>query len=164
MNEHGWMKTPVDPMIDENYTLSREHGVRIRKYDDGEQPGILEVLSPQLPPLPSSRGQSQNPSRSQSQTASRTQSQSQTASRARESSQSSSRAPKIFTAIAEQAQAEQNARERLEMERNGHRVSANGYRNAYGYPDPHGNGNGDYANGDRNSGNDNYHNRTAYPV
>lgn len=165
MNEHGWMKAPVDPMVDENYMLSREYGVRIRKYEDGEQPGILEVLSPQLHPLPTSRTHSQTLSHTQSQTASRTHS-GQSASRARESSQSSSRAPKIFTAIAEQAQAEQEERERLNMEMNGHRAAPNGYHNGYGYPDSHGNesGSGEYTNGDRNSGNGNYRNRTAYPV
>ena len=88
MNEHGWMKTNLEEAsIDEHYTTDPNHpGVRIRMYDDGEQPGILEVLSPELPPLPSSR--------------------TYTSPRGRDSSHSSSRAPKIFAAMNEQAERE----------------------------------------------------------
>lgn len=131
MNEHGWMKTALDPAIDEQYAMSPEHpGVRVRRYDDGEQPGILEVLSPQLPPLPSTR--------------------THTPSRARESSYSSSRSPKIFAAMSEQAEQERG-RERMSLERNrsvngngngGSSSGSHGYRNGYGHPDGNGDGSG----------------------
>ncbi|KAF8317610.1 hypothetical protein DL93DRAFT_2165473 [Clavulina sp. PMI_390] len=155
MNEHGWMKTNAaiayPPSMDENYMISPEYGVRVRRYDDGEQPGILEMLHPVPPPPLPQHGSSNSRSQSRGshshsipqQTQSHSHPSSQT-SRPRESSHSSSRSPKIFAAIAEQAAQENRERARPGSglanggaTGNGHsrQSSSAGYRNAYGWMD-----------------------------
>jgi len=125
VNEPEWMNSDLeDAPIDEHYTTDPNHpGVRIRMYEEGEHPGILEVLSPELPPLPSSR--------------------TYTSPRARDSSHSSSRSPKIFAAMNEHAERERERERESLLARSAGGGSANsGSRYGRGYANA-ANGNGD---------------------
>jgi hypothetical protein len=124
MNDQGWMKSDLaEPPIDEHYTTDPNNpGVRIRMYDEGEQPGILEVLSPELPPLPSSRTFTSPPGRD---------------------SLSSSRSPKIFTAMNEQAERERERERESVLARSANGGSLNGGSSRHGHA--YVNGSGDAA-------------------
>jgi hypothetical protein len=95
IGEHEWLGGG-DP-IDEHYSTHQNlPGVRIRVYETGEQPGIHEVLSPELAVIAATNSQTRN----------RSPSLPQAGERSTKSTQESSRAPRIFTAMAEAAERE----------------------------------------------------------